>query len=132
MKTDLASSIGVAIVGALVAYFLCNLLIVNPIKQANAEVTVKTVDSSISTELSEPNAEVFNYKALNPTVEVYVGNCEEYDSATGECIDTDTSVIEEGIIEESTESNTSETESNSATESTESTESSDTTSQGNR
>lgn len=69
MKTDLASSIGAAIAGVLIAYFICNLFI-GPIE----DFTVKTVDSSVGAELVEPDPEVFNYKALNPTVEVYVGD----------------------------------------------------------
>ena len=69
MKTDLVSSIGVAIAGVLVAYFACNLF-TGPIE----DVTIKTVDSSFSTDIAEPNPEVFNYRAINPTVEVYVGN----------------------------------------------------------
>lgn len=81
MKKDLASSIGVAIVGAIIAYFICNLFI-GPIE----DVTLKTVDSSVSADLVEPNPELFNYKALNPTVEVYVGNCSEFNSAD-ECIE---------------------------------------------
>ncbi|MBR3115896.1 hypothetical protein IKF30_01570 [Candidatus Saccharibacteria bacterium] len=84
MKTDLLTSIGIAIVGGLIGYFVCNLF-VGPIE----DVSIKTVDSSISTDLSEPSAEVFNYKAINPTVEVYVGDsdsCKQYDDR-GECID---------------------------------------------
>ena len=69
MKTDLASSIGAAIAGVLIAYFICNLFI-GPID----DFTIKTVDSSVDADLVEPNPEVFNYKALNPTVEVYVGD----------------------------------------------------------
>ncbi len=72
MKTDLASSIGVAIVGVLLAYFICNLF-VGPIE----DVTVKTVDASLSTDIAEPNPEIFNYRAINPTVEVYVGNSDD-------------------------------------------------------
>lgn len=83
MKTDLASSIGVAIVGVVLAYFICNLFI-GPIEDFN----VKTVDASISTDIADPNPEVFNYRAINPTVEVYVGNsdnCESFDEK-GNCI----------------------------------------------
>lgn len=84
MKTDLASSIGIAIAGVLISYFVCNLFI-GPID----DVSVKTVDSSFTTDIAEPNPELFNYRAINPTVEVYVGdddNCTEYDD-NGECID---------------------------------------------
>ncbi len=84
MKTDLASSIGIAIAGVLIAYFVCNLFI-GPIEDVN----IKTVDSSLSTDIADPNPEVFNYRAINPTVEVYVGddeNCTQFDD-NGECID---------------------------------------------
>ena len=84
MKTDLASSIGIAIAGVLIAYFVCNLFI-GPIE----DVYIKTVDSSLSTDIADPNPEVFNYRAINPTVEVYVGddeNCTQFDD-NGECID---------------------------------------------
>lgn len=85
MKTDLASSIGIGIAGVLIAYFVCNLF-VGPID----DVTIKTVDSSFSTDIAEPNPEIFNYRAINPTVEVYVGDdddCVEFDD-NGECIDS--------------------------------------------
>lgn len=78
MKTDLFTSIGAAIVGALIAYFVCNLFLgsIEP-------VTFKTVDTTVSTDLTNPDVNVFNYNALNPTLEVYV-DCQEYDEA-GEC-----------------------------------------------
>lgn len=73
MKTDLVTSIGVAIVGAVVAYFVCDMFI-GPLEN----FSFLTLDSSsnVSASIEEPNVEVFNYKALNPTVEVYVGNDE--------------------------------------------------------
>lgn len=72
MKTELATAIGTAIAGILIAFFVTNIFIgdIEPVE-------VKTVDSNISTELAEPDQEVFNYKALNPTVEVYVGDDSE-------------------------------------------------------
>ena len=79
MKTDLVTSIGLAIVGVLISYFVCNLLI-GPIEP----VSFSTVDEDIGAELAEPDVNVFNYKALNPTVEVYVGNCENQ-NVDGEC-----------------------------------------------
>ena len=105
MKTDLATSIGVAIFGLILAYFICNLFIgeIEP-------VTIKTVDSSINLNLSEPSPEVFNYKALNPTVEVYVGDCAEYNSY-GECVEQNVeseSTNETESTNESEESNNSE------------------------
>ena len=84
MKTDLATSIVAAIAGVLIAYFVCNIF-VGPID----DVEIKTVDSSFSTSIADPNPEVFNYRAINPTVEVYVGDsgdCTQFDD-NGECID---------------------------------------------
>ena len=94
MKTDLATSIIAAIAGVLIAYFVTNLFM-GPIE----DVSYKTIDSTVNTNLSDPDPEVFNYRALNPTVEVYVGECEEYNTY-GECIEvTDT----ETNVEESTD-----------------------------
>ncbi|MBR2741146.1 hypothetical protein IKE83_02500 [Candidatus Saccharibacteria bacterium] len=81
MKTDLATAIGVAIVGALIAFFITNLFM-----GGIEDYPVKTVSSEVSTDLEDPDPEVFNYKALNPTVEVYVGECKQFDSY-GQCID---------------------------------------------
>lgn len=104
MKTELATSIGTAIIGTIVAYVLCNLLI-SPIE----EVSFKTVDSSVTTDLSEPNPEVFNYRALNPTVEVYVGDCAEYNQL-GECIEEVTAEdLESVMVQESPETTTPNT-----------------------
>lgn len=94
MKTELITAIGTAIVGTLVAYFACGFFI-GEIKPVN----VKTINSSVNTELKDPDSEVFNYKAINPTVEVYVGDCAEY-NANGECIEQ---VTEEEIIDFETE-----------------------------
>lgn len=80
MKTDLATSITAAIIGVIAAYFICNLFV-----GSIEDVTIKTVDSSINTTIAEPDPEVFNYKSLNPTVEVYVGDCTE--DSYGECVE---------------------------------------------
>ena len=99
MKTDLATSVIAAIAGILIAYFVTNMFI-GPIE----DVTYTTVDSSVNASLADPNPEVFNYRALNPTVEVYVGECDEYNEF-GECIEVETSTketVEEEIIEETT------------------------------
>lgn len=90
MKTDLATSIGVAILGILISYFVCNLFI-GPIE----DVSFKTISSSVNVNLTEPDVEVFNYKALNPTVEVYVGDCTSYNEI-GECTDVPEEAAEQG------------------------------------
>lgn len=85
IKTDLATSIALAVVGILIAYFVTNIFI-GPID----DYQYTTVDSSIGIDLDEPDANVFNYRALNPTVEVYIGDCTEF-SEDGECIEGDSS-----------------------------------------
>ena len=83
MKVDLTTAIIAAIVGVVVAYLLMsNVILKNPVP-----VTIKTLGTSISTDLAEPNPEVFNYRALNPTVEVYI-DCSNYD-ASGSCVETE-------------------------------------------
>ena len=73
MKTDLASAIGAAIVGLLIAFFVTNFF-----TGEIEDFSYKTVETTVNADLGSPNPEVFNYRALNPTVEVYVGSCAEY------------------------------------------------------
>ena len=80
MKTDLATAIIAAIAGVLVSYLVvANLLMKDP-----APVTIKAPNTTITPNLSEPSPEVFNYRAINPTVEAYV-DCTNYD-VTGNCV----------------------------------------------
>ncbi|MBR0480059.1 hypothetical protein IJJ49_02240 [Candidatus Saccharibacteria bacterium] len=81
MKTDLATSIGAAIAGVLISYFVVNIFF-----GEIEDFTIKSVDPNLTVELAEPNENIFNFRALNPTVEVYVGECDEYNE-DGECID---------------------------------------------
>ena len=110
MKNDLATAIVTAIAGVAISYFVCNMLINN--SGDKFTYSINTIDSSVSSDLASPNPELFNYKALNPTVEVYVGNCTEV-NMYGECVDASSEQIEEGIIEEVEEvENTENTEGN--------------------
>ena len=73
MKTDLATAIIAAIVGVVLSYFLVDgLLLKNP-----ADVVVKKVED-VTNNVDDPNPEVFNYRAVNPTVETYI-DCKNYD-----------------------------------------------------
>ncbi len=102
MKTDLATSIGAAIAGVVIAYFVCNLFL-GPIE----DFTYKTIDTDVTTDITEPNIEIFNYRALNPTVEVYVGECDEYDEY-GNCIEQTTiNDVEEDALEDILQEDTS-------------------------
>ena len=126
MKTELATAIGAAIAGVLIAYFVTGLFI-GPI----AEVSFPSIGESVNMNLSEPDPEVFNYKALNPTVEVYVGDCAEYNEA-GECIEEvaeeQLQTLEDSTTIQPTDQNTEEsTEAGQETNQTES----DSTEQGN-
>ncbi|MBR3236395.1 hypothetical protein IKF92_01815 [Candidatus Saccharibacteria bacterium] len=85
MKTDLITSIGIAIFGVLVSYAVCNLFLGEP-----ESFSVKKLDNTASADLAAPDENIFNYKAIDPTVEVYVGNCKKFDQ-NGECIDQDNS-----------------------------------------
>ena len=81
MKTDLATSIGMAILGAVMAFAVCNMLF-GEIK----DESFRTINGKVDTSLGTPDEEIFNYKALNPTVEVYIGDCEL--DFYGNCIDS--------------------------------------------
>ena len=96
MKNDLATAIIAAITGVLLAYFISNMVIGNFAKSSDK---VKNVDSTVSSDLADPDEEVFNYKALNPTGEVYVGDCTEV-NMYGECVDESSNQIDQGIIDE--------------------------------
>lgn len=88
MKQDLATSIFTAIVGIIIAYFICNMLL-PPIQN----VTYKTLSTSLTYDLAEPNPEVFNFRAVNPTVEVYVGQCDSYD-INGNCMQVTETLVD--------------------------------------
>ena len=81
MKNDLATAIGVGILGVVIGFVICNLMLTEP-----EDVSYKTINANVTTQLAEPDEEIFNAKALNPTVEVYVGDCEEYDGY-GNCVE---------------------------------------------
>lgn len=98
MKTDLFTAIIAAIAGSLIAYFVTNLFIEPP-----QDVTYTTVDATVNANLPDPDPEVFNYRALNPTVEVYVGECDEYNEF-GECIEAGPDSVE--LIDDENVTNT--------------------------
>ncbi len=114
MKTDLVTSIAAAILGVAVSYFICGILLPD-IEPATFK---KISNSSSSYELLDPDAEVFNYKALNPTVEVYVGDCTEFDSF-GNCVEKNPDQPEE---EQDETEDTEDAENTENTENTDNTE----------
>ncbi len=74
-KSDLITVILIAVSGTLAAFFSVNIILGDP-----AELTkdIKTIEV-VSPDLATPDPEVFNEDAINPTVEVYVGGCEDID-----------------------------------------------------
>ncbi len=91
MKKDLTTAIITAVICIVASYLVCNLFL-----PALESVSFKTLSGDTNYSLAEPDNEIFNYRAINPTVEVYVGGCTSYDE-NGNCLDEITSTpIEEG------------------------------------
>lgn len=84
MQKDLITSVAVAVLGVVISYFVCNIFVgeIEPVQ-------VKTINSSVSPTVAEPDPDVFNYKSIDPTVEVYIGgnsdSCTQLNAA-GECV----------------------------------------------
>lgn len=91
-KSDILTVIMVATVGTVVAAILCNMLLGDP---NNKSVTFKNVEV-VEPSLATPDPEVFNVEAINPTVEVYVGNCVDQDQ-DGKLSDEELAVCGRGI-----------------------------------
>jgi len=75
-QSDIFTLILIAGIGTLAAFFVCQTLLGDP---NQASTKFKTVNRVISSELVTPDPEVFNSTAINPTIEVYVGDCEDID-----------------------------------------------------
>lgn len=75
-QSDIFTLILIAGIGTLAAFFACNAILGDP---DEAKVEYKTVSEVLTSELAEPRSDVFNALAINPTIEVYVGNCEDID-----------------------------------------------------
>ena len=93
-KSDLATIVLIAGFSTIVAFICANILLGDP---NEADVTLKYLDI-ISSELEQPDPELFNVWAVNPTVEVYVGQCRSYetwDSETKECVNNTPSSVED-------------------------------------
>ena len=74
-QSDIITVILVAGIGIFAAILLCNMILGNPDERSVTFKTVQVVDAT----LASPDPEVFNQDAINPTVEIYVGNCEDLD-----------------------------------------------------
>ena len=70
-NSDIAMVILVSFVSVVVSYLLGNAIMGDP----NDRVETIQYMTPISNTIEQPDIETFNPHALNPTVEVYVGNC---------------------------------------------------------
>ena len=75
-QSDIFSLILVAGIGVLASFFICNAIMGDP-DEAKTEFT--KLSKVISEKLQAPDPEIFNAGAINPTIEVYVGDCEDID-----------------------------------------------------
>ena len=74
-QSDIFTVIAVSVVGVIVSFILLNMILGNPDEKSVQFKTVAVVEPS----LTDPDPEVFNLDAINPTVEVYVGECVDAD-----------------------------------------------------
>ena len=74
MKTDFTGAVVAAIIGTVVAYLITS----NFILQDAKPVPIQSPESAVTATTEEPNAEIFNFRAINPTVEAYI-DCSNYE-----------------------------------------------------
>lgn len=74
-QSDIFTVIAVAVVGIVASSLLLNLILGSPDEKY---VSFKVVEV-IEPDLDNPDPELFNPDAINPTVEVYVGDCVDQD-----------------------------------------------------
>ena len=74
-QSDIFTVIAVAVVGVIVSSIILNMILGNPDEKSVQFKTVAVVEPT----LTDPDPEVFNLDAINPTVEVYVGECVDID-----------------------------------------------------
>ena len=89
---DIITIAFISIIGAALSIFAVNSLL-GDIDEKSVSFNVPM---TITTALAEPDAEIYNLEAINPTVEVYVGNCKD---------DDHDGILSEAELEECGESN---------------------------
>ncbi|MBQ6394622.1 hypothetical protein IJH97_02635 [Candidatus Saccharibacteria bacterium] len=72
-QSDIFTVVLVASIGTIAAFIVVNMILKVPDSEA-----VKTIDV-IQSGLAAPDPEMYNIDAINPTVEVYVGDCQDAD-----------------------------------------------------
>ena len=106
-QSDVFTIIISASVGMVAAFIIGNMVFGDPNME---KVTYKDVEK-ISTNIVEPDPELFNAYAINPTVEVEVGVCE--DTNGNGILDQDERNRCLGIVDESTDKSEQDTDSDS-------------------
>ena len=84
-NSDITLVILVASISVVVSYFLGNAILGDPNERVENISYMNKIDNNVQ----DPDIETFNPYALNPTVEVYVGNCgplEEWNEAKHVCV----------------------------------------------
>lgn len=71
-QSDIFTIILVAGIGTLAAFFICNAIMGDP---DEAKVEFTKLSKVIPATVVAPDPEIFNTEAINPTIEVYVGDC---------------------------------------------------------
>ena len=74
-RSDIFTVTFVASVGILLTFIVSSFLLGDPDVKYLKHKTI----GKITADLTSPDPEVFNVDAINPTVEVYVGSCEDVD-----------------------------------------------------
>lgn len=68
-RSDIAVLVLIASISVIVAYFVANALIGSPTTESQTVRTTSTITESIV----QPDSTIFNKDAINPTVEVVIG-----------------------------------------------------------
>jgi len=103
-KSDLATIVLIAGFSTIIAFVLANAILGDPSEES---VTVEYLDV-ISSDIAQPNRELFNAWAINPTVEIYVGQCQENETWDGtQCVSNESETP--STEEEDEEDNNAET-----------------------
>lgn len=82
---DVLTILVIAGLGVGISVWLVNMILGNPDDEV---VKYKVIGNPITDTLASPDASIFNINAINPTVEVYVGNCEDI-NGDGELSETE-------------------------------------------
>lgn len=93
-KSDIAVVVLIAGIATILAFVLGNVFMGDPNEE---KVTVQYMEV-IASDIAQPDEELFNDLAINPTVETYVGQCgsdETWDDVVNRCV-SNSLVDEEG------------------------------------